>query len=137
MAGQPEARLVERYLGRMRPAPELIEIDGRKSRDADDEWRRIEARLPDGAARVVLDERGRDLTSPDVAARLGRWRDDGRPIACVIGGAYGLPDAARESADLLLAFGSATWPHLLVRAMLAEQLYRAQEILAGRPYHHG
>ena len=90
-----------------------------------------------GAVRVVLDERGRDLGSVAFAARLGGWRDEGREIACVIGGAYGLTDAARASADLLLAFGSATWPHLLVRAMLVEQLYRAQEILAGRPYHHG
>ena len=86
--------------------------------------------------RIVLDERGRDLPSPDFAARLGAWRDEGRPIACVIGGAYGLTDEARQSADLLLAFGNAVWPHMLVRAMLAEQLYRAQEILGGRPYHH-
>lgn len=129
--------MVDRYLARMRPKPTLIEIDGRKSRDADDEWRRIEDRLPKSAVRVVLDERGRDLASADFAKRLGRWRDDGREIACIIGGAYGLPDAARKSADLLLAFGQATWPHMLVRAMLAEQLYRAQEILNGRPYHHG
>lgn len=121
----------------MRPRPELIEIDGRKSRDAEDEWRRIEAKIPDGAARIVLDERGRDLTSRAFAGRLAAWRDEGRAIACIIGGAYGLTDEARRSADLLLAFGQATWPHLLVRAMLTEQLYRAQEILAGRPYHHG
>ena len=55
----------------------------------------------------------------------------------VISRAYGFPDAARQSADLILAFGQATWPHMMVRAMLAEQLYRAQEILAGKPYHHG
>lgn len=85
----------------------------------------------------MLDERGRDISSDALARALGRWRDDGQEIACVIGGAYGLTDAARASADLLLAFGTATWPHMLVRAMLAEQLYRAQEILAGRPYHHG
>lgn len=129
--------MVDRYLARIRPKPDLIEIDGRKSRDADDEWRRIEARLPNGAARVVLDERGRDFGSVDLAKRLGQWRDQGRDVAFVIGGAYGLPDAARASADLLLAFGAATWPHLLVRAMLAEQLYRAHDILAGGPYHHG
>lgn len=132
-----EARIVSRYLARMRPKPDLIEIDGRKSRDALDEWRQIEARIPAGAARVLLDERGQDLPSAKLAARLGHWRDDGRPVACLIGGAYGFPDAARQSADLILAFGQATWPHMLVRAMLAEQLYRAQEILAGKPYHHG
>ena len=132
-----EARIVARYLARMRPKPALIEIDGRKSRDAIDEWHQIEARIPSGAARVLLDERGRDLPSPKLAARLGQWRDDGRDIACLIGGAYGFPDAARQSADLILAFGQATWPHMLVRAMLSEQLYRAQEILGGKPYHHG
>lgn len=133
---EPEGRIVERYCKRIRPAPTLIEIDGRKARDAEEEWRLIETRLPQGAARIVLDERGQDLPTPDFARRLARWRDDGREIALVVGGAYGLTDAARASADLLLAFGQATWPHLLVRAMLLEQLYRAQEILAGRPYHH-
>lgn len=132
-----EARIVARYLTRMRPKPTLIEIDTRKSRNAMNEWHQIEARIPNGAARVLLDERGRDLPSPKLAARLGQWRDDGRDIACLIGGAYGFPDVARQSADLILAFGQATWPHMLVRAMLAEQLYRAQEILAGKPYHHG
>lgn len=121
----------------MRPRPDVVEIDGRKSRDADDEWSRIAARIPAGAKRLILDARGRDVASDDLAHTLGLWRDDGAAIACVIGGAYGLTDAARASADLLLAFGQATWPHLLARAMLAEQLYRAQEILAGRPYHHG
>jgi 23S rRNA (pseudouridine1915-N3)-methyltransferase len=87
--------------------------------------------------RIILDERGRDLTSKALAAKLAGWRDAGRDIALVIGGAYGLTDTARASADLLLAFGQATWPHLLVRAMLAEQLYRAQEIQSRRPYHHG
>jgi 23S rRNA (pseudouridine1915-N3)-methyltransferase len=132
-----EARIVARYLARMRSKPELIEIHNRKSRNAADEWQQMEARIPNGAARVFLDERGCDLPSPKFAARLGQWRDDGRDIACLIGGAYGFPDAARQSADLILAFGQATWPHMLVRAMLAEQLYRAQEILAGKPYHHG
>lgn len=132
-----EARIVARYLARMRSKPELIEIHNRKSRNAADEWQQMEARIPNGAARVFLDERGCDLPSLKFAARLGQWRDDGRDIACLIGGAYGFPDAARQSADLILAFGQATWPHMLVRAMLAEQLYRAQEILAGKPYHHG
>lgn len=93
--------------------------------------------MPAGAARVILDERGKSLTSDAFAEKLGAWRDAGRDIALVIGGAYGLPPEARASADLVLAFGPGIWPHLLVRAMLAEQLYRAQEILAGRPYHHG
>jgi 23S rRNA (pseudouridine1915-N3)-methyltransferase len=85
---------------------------------------------------VVLDERGRDLPSADLAALLGRWRDDGvRETRFLIGAADGHDAATRDGADLLLCFGRATWPHMLVRAMLAEQLYRALSILDGHPYH--
>ena len=83
-----------------------------------------------------MDERGRDLKSRELADRIGRWRDDGvQDLAFAIGGADGLSQAVRDRADLLLAFGRATWPHMLVRAMLAEQIYRAQTILSGHPYH--
>ena len=79
---------------------------------------------------------GKQLTSEELAALIGRWRDDGvREARFMIGAADGHDDAARTGADLLLAFGAATWPHLMVRAMLAEQLYRATSILAGHPYH--
>ncbi len=85
---------------------------------------------------VLLDERGQAQTSEQFAALLGRWRDDGvREARFVIGAADGHGAAARESADLLLGFGTMTWPHLLARAMLAEQLWRATSILAGHPYH--
>ncbi len=85
---------------------------------------------------IVLDERGRDLPSAELAALLGRWRDDGaREVRFLIGAADGHDEATRSSADLLLGFGRATWPHMLVRAMLAEQLYRALSILDGHPYH--
>ena len=85
---------------------------------------------------VLLDERGKDLSSEQLAETLGRWRDDGmRECRFVLGAADGHSQADRRSADLLLAFGKATWPHLLARAMLAEQLYRATTILAGHPYH--
>ncbi len=85
---------------------------------------------------VLLDERGRDLSSEDFAAILGRWRDDGmRECRFFLGAADGHSEEERREADLLLAYGSATWPHLLARAMLAEQLYRATTILAGHPYH--
>lgn len=88
------------------------------------------------ARTVLLDERGKQLPSEDLAALLGRWRDEGiRETRFLIGAADGHGDAAREEADLLLAFGAATWPHLLARAMLVEQLYRATTILAGHPYH--
>ena len=85
---------------------------------------------------VLLDERGKHLSSEEFAHLLGRWRDEGvRETRFVLGAADGHSAAARESADLLLAFGAATWPHLLARAMLAEQLYRAVTIMAGHPYH--
>ena len=89
-----------------------------------------------GGRTVVLDERGRDLASADLAALLARWRDDGaREARFLIGAADGHDAATRAGADLLLGFGRATWPHMLVRAMLAEQLYRALSILDGHPYH--
>jgi len=92
--------------------------------------------LPPNAVRVVLDERGKALTSTELARKLEAWRDDGkREARFLIGAADGHDDQERRSADLLLSFGPATWPHLLVRAMLAEQLFRATSILANHPYH--
>jgi 23S rRNA (pseudouridine1915-N3)-methyltransferase len=85
---------------------------------------------------VVLDGGGRGLTSPALAAQLGRWRDAGTAtVAFLIGGAAGHGAAALARADLVLSLGPPTWPHLLVRGLVAEQLYRAQQILAGHPYH--
>jgi 23S rRNA (pseudouridine1915-N3)-methyltransferase len=88
------------------------------------------------AREVLLDERGQQLSSEEFAALLGKWRDEGvREVRFLIGAADGHGDAARQGADLLLGFGAMTWPHLLARAMLAEQLWRATSILAGHPYH--
>ena len=85
---------------------------------------------------VLLDERGRQIASEDFASLLGRWRDDGvREARFHIGAADGHGDETRAGANLLLGFGAMTWPHLLVRAMLMEQLWRATSILAGHPYH--
>lgn len=85
---------------------------------------------------VMLDEKGKNLSSTELADVIGRWRDDGvRETRFMIGGADGFNDVQRQDADLLIAFGKATWPHLLARAMLAEQLWRATSILAGHPYH--
>jgi len=92
--------------------------------------------LPPNAVRVFLDERGKALTSTELARKLEAWRDDGkREARFLIGAADGHDDQERRDADLLLSFGPATWPHLLVRAMLAEQLFRATSILANHPYH--
>ena len=92
--------------------------------------------LPPTSVRVVLDERGTALTSIELSKQLEAWRDGGkREARFLIGAADGHDDAARRAADLLLSFGGATWPHLLVRAMLAEQLFRATSILVNHPYH--
>jgi 23S rRNA (pseudouridine1915-N3)-methyltransferase len=109
-------------------------------------WPVVQTELPDTGGtiptpltptrEVLLDERGKQLSSEDFAALLGRWRDEGvREARFLIGAADGHGEAARTRADLLLGFGPMTWPHLLVRAMLAEQLWRATSILAGHPYH--
>lgn len=123
----PEAELIARYQRRMT-------------------WPLKYTELPDSGGRVpeisgqtrmvLLDERGRDVSSEELAEILGRWRDEAvRETRFLIGAADGHSDAQRREADLLLAFGKATWPHLLARAMLAEQLYRVTSILAGHPYH--
>jgi 23S rRNA (pseudouridine1915-N3)-methyltransferase len=123
----PEAELVERYLKRLAwpvRVTELPESGGRLPAPAEN------------AVTILLDEKGEQLPSLDLARRLERWRDDGkREARFLIGGADGFGEAERASADLLLAFGCATWPHLLARSMLAEQLWRATAILANHPYH--
>ncbi|HYD37319.1 MAG TPA: 23S rRNA (pseudouridine(1915)-N(3))-methyltransferase RlmH [Allosphingosinicella sp.] len=123
----PEAELVERYLKRIAwpvQVTELPESGGRTPAAAEN------------SVTILLDEKGEALASLDLAKRLERWRDEGRREArFLIGGADGFGDCERASADLLLAFGRSTWPHLLARAMLAEQLWRATSILANHPYH--
>ena len=113
-----------------------VEVEDKKSLGMAAEADLLARAIPAGAVLVVLDERGALLTSPEFAAQLGRWRDAGRQdLALVIGGADGIDPALREKADAALSFGKMVWPHLLVRVMLAEQLYRAATILGGGPYH--
>jgi 23S rRNA (pseudouridine1915-N3)-methyltransferase len=95
----------------------------------------LRAAMPKGAVIVALDRRGRTLSSEDLAQRLQRWQTHKKNVAFVIGGAEGLDEGLRNEADFILSFGPNTWPHMLARIMLAEQLYRAQAILAGHPYH--
>ncbi|MBV7256391.1 23S rRNA (pseudouridine(1915)-N(3))-methyltransferase RlmH [Pacificimonas sp. WHA3] len=122
-----EAELVNRYSARTRPKLLLTELPERGGKLAE---------APSPSVTIALDERGESLTSRQLADRIGSWRDGGvREARFFIGAADGHDDALRASADLVLAFGRATWPHLLLRAMLAEQLYRAESILAGHPYH--
>ena len=123
----PEADLVDRYLKRISWPTRLTELPERGGKIPD---------LPPNAVRVVLDERGKALKSTELAEKLEAWRDDGkREARFLIGAADGHDDQERSEADLLLSFGPATWPHLLARAMLAEQLFRATSILANHPYH--
>ena len=123
----PEAELVNRYFTRIAWDTKLTELP------------ETGGRIPppkEPVRTVALDEKGRDLPSEKLATILGEWRDGGiRETRFLIGAADGHSEEQRAEADLLLAFGSATWPHLLARAMLAEQLYRATTIVAGHPYH--
>jgi 23S rRNA (pseudouridine1915-N3)-methyltransferase len=123
----PEADLVERYVKRIAWPTKLTELPDRGGNLPP---------LPANSVSIVLDERGEALSSMDLARKLENWRDGGkREARFLIGAADGHEEEQRHSADLLLSFGSATWPHLLVRGMLAEQLFRATSILANHPYH--
>ncbi len=115
---------------------DILEAESKPPGDKAREAGLLQAAAPPGAVRVLLDERGDAWTSRTLADRLSRWRDAGVPAAVFwIGGADGTDPALKAAADHSLAFGPQTWPHRLVRAMLAEQLYRAVTLLAGLPYH--
>jgi 23S rRNA (pseudouridine1915-N3)-methyltransferase len=123
----PEAELVDRYLKRIPWPTRVTELPDRGGKVPD---------LPPNSVTVVLDERGGVLSSIELAKKLEAWRDGGkREARFLIGAADGHDESRRRGADLLLSFGTATWPHLLIRAMLAEQLFRATSILANHPYH--
>ena len=140
----PERTLVDDYYTRLDrtgralglgPVSEL-EVEDKKNLGMAAEAVLLERALPAGALIVSLDERGKVLSSPEFAEHLAGWRDGGRQdVAFVIGGADGIDPALRAKADAAISFGAMVWPHMLVRVMLAEQLYRAASILAGSPYH--
>jgi 23S rRNA (pseudouridine1915-N3)-methyltransferase len=145
-----EQDLCESYLKRARElgrrlglSPiELIVVDTSRAPDAKarraEEATRLRKRIPSGARRIVLDERASAPNSTGLAARLAALRDSGeRELVFLIGGPDGLAPDFIEEAEERLSLGPQTWPHLLVRAMLAEQIYRALTILAGHPYHRG
>jgi len=127
IARSPEEALVERYAKRLTWPLKLTELP------------ETGGRVPEPLTpmrTVLLDERGENLGSETFARQLERWRDDGiRECRFVLGAADGHSQADRDGADLLISFGKATWPHLLARAMLMEQLFRATSLLAGHPYH--
>ena len=143
----PERELVERYRQRIDGMGrsfgltgfDLVELPESRARREDDRRAEEASTLLDriGPSVVVaFDERGKSPSSEAFAERIRHWRDEGRPgIACIIGGPDGLDPKVRQRADLVVSFGALTMPHQIVRALVAEQLYRALTIMAGHPYH--
>jgi len=136
----PERELYGHYAARLNPAPEMREVEEKRNLPAAKlkvrEGELLMGAIPDGAHVVALDEKGRQMGSQVFAKKLGAWRDDGiRDVAFLIGGADGLDKAVIDRANLVLSLSDMTWPHMLVRGLLAEQLYRAHAILSGHPYH--
>ena len=144
----PEADLIAAYAKRTRDigrnigfsnlvinafdAPRSLSGDKKTQKEAE----LLLSAAPTGARIIALDEKGKNMSSDALARIVGQWRDEGAPSAAfLIGGADGFHQSVREKANLLLSFGALTWPHMLVRVMLAEQLYRVMTILAGHPYH--
>lgn len=143
----PERELVERYRQRIEAMGralgvtglDLVELPESRARREEDRRAEEAAALLERAGPsvlIVFDERGRSPSSEDFAGRIRQWRDEGRPgIACVIGGPDGLDPSLHRKAGLVVSFGALTLPHQIVRALVAEQLYRALTIMAGHPYH--
>lgn len=134
----PERALYDHYAARLRPKPTVVEIP--EGRGSAGEVRRREgaallAALPEGALAVAMDLGGEAPSSEAFAAQLERWGATGKPLAFLIGGAEGLDPAVLARAANRLSLGPMTWPHFLVRGLLAEQLYRAQAIRQNHPYH--
>ncbi|MBZ0218052.1 MAG: 23S rRNA (pseudouridine(1915)-N(3))-methyltransferase RlmH [Fimbriimonadaceae bacterium] len=148
MRAGPELDLTQKFADRIRRSGQpigitgldIVEIEESRARDTgtrkQQEGVRLLQAIPAGSFVVALDENGRNLTSRALSERFTNWRDAGHPAICfLIGGPDGLDSAVTGKADMTLSFGAATWPHLLVRAMLAEQLYRVTTLLLGHPYH--
>ena len=139
----PEAAMVADYLDRFArtgrslglPTITIHEIEDKRGGGMAAEAELLSRAIPQGASLVMMDERGDQPTSPEFAGRLADWRDQARDLCFVIGGADGLDPGLRARADWQISLGRMVWPHMLVRVMLAEQLYRAATILAGSPYH--
>jgi len=141
MGRGPESELMQTYLKRLPWKSRVVEVDIKKQAANSAERKAREAEkllgaVPDGAVIIALDEGGKALTSRQFAGHIDAWSGEGvQHIAFIIGGADGLDETVRRKAMLKLAFGSLTWPHMLVRVLLAEQVYRAWSITSGHPYH--
>ncbi|MBP3402750.1 MAG: 23S rRNA (pseudouridine(1915)-N(3))-methyltransferase RlmH [Alphaproteobacteria bacterium] len=140
MKPSPELDLLSKYIKQTRWNVVVREFEDKKPGSVEERKKREGALLlsavPAAAKIVVMDERGKLLSSEKFAKRLGDWQDESVPaVVFLIGGADGHSEEIRKKADLVLAFGEMTWPHMLARVMLAEQIYRAKTILDGHPYH--
>ena len=134
----PEAAILDRYAARLKPRLTLVEFNDGFGNPAEIKRREAADLLAAVTVRdyvIALDQAGDALGSPELAAAVRRWTETGRRLNFLVGGAEGLDAAVLARADATLSLGRLTWPHMLVRPMLAEQLYRAQTILAGHPYH--
>ncbi|WP_170607439.1 23S rRNA (pseudouridine(1915)-N(3))-methyltransferase RlmH [Ruegeria arenilitoris] len=140
----PEKSLLDDYLTRFERTGRalglgpvrVVEVEDKKNAGVGAEAALLRKALPRDAVLCTLDERGKTISSPEFAKKLGAWRDAGRQdLALIIGGADGIDSNLRDEADFSISFGSMVWPYMLVRVMLSEQLYRAANILSGGPYH--
>jgi 23S rRNA (pseudouridine1915-N3)-methyltransferase len=134
--GTPETTLAQSYLTRARDAGRVLALTGFTLIEIEERKPEKLLELSKGNLTVALDEHGKGITSEALARQLAKWRDGGtQKVQFLIGAAAGLPEEAKAAATMTIAFGPQTWPHMLVRVMLAEQLYRAVTILTGHPYH--
>lgn len=136
----PEREIFNSYIKRVPWQVELKELEAKKALAGqqlkDAEAQLLLSAIPKNTRMIALDERGRNISSSELANLISLWQNEGTSsVAFVIGGADGLAEEVRKKADLMLSFGKLTWPHMLVRAMLAEQIYRAYSIITGHPYH--
>ena len=144
LRGGPEHDLISDYIKRfdrtgralgLGPA-NIVEVEDKRGGGMAAEAALLRKALPKGARICIMDERGQVMSSPDFATKLAGWRDGGaQDLAFVIGGADGIDPSLRAEADFAISLGKMVWPHMLVRVMLTEQLYRTASILAGSPYH--
>jgi len=129
----PEAQIIEEYLKR---SSWNIQIKEKDNSNQEDEAKFLQNQIPEGAKVIVLDERGENIKSLELAAKIEKWQSNGCSELCfIIGGADGHLQSTRDKADLILSFGKLTLPHMLMRAVLTEQIYRVQKIIEGHPYH--
>ena len=136
----PEKDLYEKFEKRIQPSLLLKEVDQKRKGSKVERLHREGAiflkAVPDGAQIIAMDENGKNLSSMGLANQLQLWSNDGvQKTAFLIGGADGHDKNVLESANIILSLGPQTWPHMMVRSMIAEQIYRAQSILTGHPYH--